>query len=500
MHLTSSLLFTSAFLAGGINASPATNAYRRQNADMRTIIGDTTQVLTNTTKIRFPDSDGFFGVTERWDVYRPPSYQAAITPTTEADIVSLVKMAKEHNIPFLATGGRHGYGTTLGNCQEGLAIDLSHFKDVKLDKQKETVTIGPGVVFADVFPVVHDAGFQIQTGTCSCVGMIGATIGAGIGRLDGVHGLVIDALESVRMVTANGDIVEASKTKNPELFWGIRGAGANFGIITQATYKMHKNMGDIISFDLIYEPEKNVTLFNTIANMYLPPGLTVETIMSYNQTTEKPTIIISSTYAGGSEAEARRWMQPLLRLNPWYTDIKPIPWKRMSTDTTLGLDKEVCANSQIYDVYGVNLRRHDANTWVKTFNKLAKFWNEQPAAQSSVIVLETWPNQAVVAVPDSQTAYPWRDATTYVMIQMRWDAPGNPVETVADAMGRELRDDYAKTSGYNGLTVYVNYAHGDETPEQIYGRNKLPRLAKLKKQYDPSSVFGFHNPLPTSYP
>lgn len=86
------------------------------------------------------------------------------------------------------------------------------------------------------------------------------------------------------------------------------------------------------------------------------------------------------------------------------------------------------------------------------------------------------------------------------MIQMRWDAPGNPVETVADAMGRELRNDYAKTSGYNGLTVYVNYAHGDETPEQMYGRNKLHRLAKLKKQYDPSSVFGFHNPLPTSYP
>ena len=86
------------------------------------------------------------------------------------------------------------------------------------------------------------------------------------------------------------------------------------------------------------------------------------------------------------------------------------------------------------------------------------------------------------------------------MIDFRWSTAGDPVETAANTLGRELRAAWAATSGYGGLTVYVNYAVGDESLESIYGAKKLPRLAKLKAQYDPHNVFKFYHALPTRYP
>lgn len=117
--------------------------------------------------------------------------------------------------------------------------------------------------------------------------MMGATLGGGIGRLHGIHGLIIDALVSVRLVTADGQIIEASETSNPDLFWGIRGAGQNFGIVISATYELHPlyKGGVWTSADILFTPEKNNSYFETVEKMLpLPPQLTVETIMNYNGT------------------------------------------------------------------------------------------------------------------------------------------------------------------------------------------------------------------------
>lgn len=127
-----------------------------------------------------------------------------------------------------------------------------------------------------------------EIGSCSCPGMVGATIGAGVGRLQGLDGLVIDALVSVRLVTANGSIVEASETVNAELFWGIRGAGANFGIITVATYKLTPlhNGGQVTNVDLIFGAASNASYFEVLASFEgnMPAELAIITDIVYNAT------------------------------------------------------------------------------------------------------------------------------------------------------------------------------------------------------------------------
>ncbi|KAI1433773.1 hypothetical protein GGR50DRAFT_695729 [Xylaria sp. CBS 124048] len=453
------------------------------------------------TIISNPQNPEFFNATERWTILDPPTYQLSVSPATENDVITAVKFATQNHVPFLATGGRHGYTTTTGQIRNGLAIDLSLMNSVKVNKKDATLTIGPGVRFRDIFDPVYEAGFQVQTGTCSCVGMMGATLGGGIGRLEGLDGMIVDALVSARVVTADGKVLTVSEKSNPDLFWGMRGAGFNFGIVTEATYKLHPlyKKGIWTSADIILSADKNVTFFNTLASMFpLPADLTVETVMNYNQTTNEPQVLVSVVYAGPQD-EGVKAMAEILKIEAQYSSIKEIPWNHLSTEATFGLDAEVCVDQTVWDIRGISLRQFSAETMATVFSDLRSFWAENPHGLNTQVVLESWPIEAAVAVPDDATAYPWRDTSTYVMVQARWNDPTDPVKGPSNDVSVKIRSELVATSGYDDLAVYVNYANGDETPEQIYGKDKLPRLVALKNKYDPHNVFRWYNGLPTSY-
>ncbi|KAA8565447.1 hypothetical protein MFRU_006g00290 [Monilinia fructicola] len=493
------LLFARSVFAAAVS-------YPSGPVDLRSALTQSNIRWSSQAILSFPGQPSFSNATERWTIFDPPTYSASITVGNEADVVNAIRLAKSLNIPFLATGGRHGYGTTLGRLKNGLSIDLSQLKTVSVDKQAATMTIGGGVRFRDMVDPLFAAGFQIQTGTCSCPGMVGVSVGAGIGRLQGIYGLLSDALISATVVTASGRVLQVSETSNSDLFWGIRGAGANFGVITSATYKVQPliNGGIFTSVDLIFPASKNVSYFNTLASMAngngtFPAKLAAISNIIYNATSKEPEILANWAYAGPRE-EALRIIAPILNLEPAFTNITDVSWRNLNTATGFGLDAAVCEPNHIRNVYGASLRTLSAPTYVSAFKKLADFYAKYPEAQGSALSLESFPPQKVRDTPDSTSAYPWRDAITYLLIELTWEKVGSSVEGPSNALGLELRRDFAATSGYPDLSVYVNYAHGDEKIEQIYGSRKLPRLANLKKTWDPDNVFAFNNPLPTKYP
>ena len=126
------------------------------------------------------------------------------------------------------------------------------------------------------------------TGSCTCVGFVGGTLGGGVGRYQGIHGLIIDNLLSVNLITAAGDQITVSATENSDLFWGIRGAGMNFGVITSATYKVADltNSGQVQDADFVFTASQNVSFFNALASLQgtLPPELSLLTYVDYNAT------------------------------------------------------------------------------------------------------------------------------------------------------------------------------------------------------------------------
>ncbi|KAI1334906.1 hypothetical protein F5Y15DRAFT_399674 [Xylariaceae sp. FL0016] len=472
-----------------------------RRSDIITVL-EAAEWARNTT-IEFPGSQAFSNATERWDIYEEPTFAAAVTPGTEEDVAQAVKIATANGIPFLATGARHGYTTTLGRLNQGLAIDLSLFNAVHIDDSTGIMTVGGGVRMVQIYGPVYDAGYELQIGTASCPGVVGLTLGAGVGPWAGVYGLLIDALVSLRVVTSSGDAITVSESSYPELFWAMRGAGANFGVVVSASYQLQKpvNHGQVLAVDFVIPPENNASYFELLGSYdggNLPDNLSISSFITWNATINATQI--SGTWAYlGTEVSGMQEFQRLYDLNAIVSDVQVYPYSTVIQSVAGGADAFICLDGAIHDVYTVNARNLSAPTYIKVFDEVSNFFEEYPTFRTSTIQIAVFPNDAAVAVSDDATAYPWRDTLAYVDIELGWDTASGDLESQAQEVGLRWRAMLAETSGYPELAAYVNSAHGDERLESIYGARKLPRLSALKKEWDPLNVFGFNNPIPVDY-
>jgi FAD/FMN-containing dehydrogenase len=441
--------------------------------------------------------------TPRWTIFETPSFSVIVKAGNEKDAATAIKIAQKNKIPFLATGNGHGTTTTYGALNNGLQLDLSKFKSIVIDKTGDSMTIGPGVTFSEIIGPVAAAGREIQTGSCGCVGMIGATLGGGIGRYQGLHGVILDALLSVRFLTANGDILTASKTSNPELFYGIRGAGANLGIVLSATYKLYPqtNNGEATVWTIQYPGAANGSLYQAVADLKkdgsIPQKLSLFVGAGWLPASTFGAIVIA-VYAGPAD-EGRKIVKNLISV-PGVTPVAAlteatVPWKDILSAAAIGEPGSDCVRGLNRDPYSAAIKDFDVPTFVNYFNSLSTFVTANPELRATVWELEVLANQAVVAVPDGETAYHIRDAFAQTLTVFQFPAGDAAWEKKVNAFAVDGRTKFAKTSGYKHLELYVNYGHGDEGVNSWYGDRNVARLTALKKKYDPTNQFRFNNPL-----
>src|SRR5689334_20888609 len=155
-----------------------------------------------------------------------------------ADVISAVNFAREQGLVLAVRGGGHN-GPGLGTCDDGLVIDLSRMKGIRVDPANRTVRVEGGCVWGDVDHATHPFGLATPSGFISSTGVGGLTLGGGIGYLSRTYGLTIDNLLGVDMVLADGSFVSASADEHPDLFWAVRGGGGNFGVVTSFLFKLH---------------------------------------------------------------------------------------------------------------------------------------------------------------------------------------------------------------------------------------------------------------------
>ncbi|GAP88452.1 putative FAD-binding domain-containing protein [Rosellinia necatrix] len=489
--------------AGAIWAHPQ-HAVGNSRFDFKNFLSHPAHLWSANTSFSYPGSSEFEDATARWTLFGAPTYQAAIRPGSEADIARIVKLASLYKFPFLTRGAGHGYSVALAEFQNGLALDLSRWKSFEINQAAETLVIGPGVTINEVFTPLYEAGFQIQSGTCGCPSLIGVTLGGGAGRYQGVHGLVIDALISVRMITAAGDIIEVSKESHPDLFWAIRGAGANFGVVISATYKLNRliNKGNFLHADFYFAAEKSYDYFKIVESLNdnLPANLATIVLINYNASTNSIQVGGNWVYFG-PEAEGMKALKPVFDLGPIASVVSVVPYDRLLATTGGGYDTLVCQGNTVRDLYSLNQKVYSASGWQKGFDKMDKFFNENPGGRNSALVFEVFPNQATAKVAPDETAFPWRDAKGYIIGHFIWGEGDAATAAAANKVGLELRDELVLTSGYDEPSVFVNYARGDEGLENVYGKENLLRLVKMKKAWDPNNIFAHNNyPLPSEYP
>src|SRR5262245_20136769 len=155
-----------------------------------------------------------------------------------ADVMAAVNFAREHQITLAIRGGGHS-GPGLGTCDDGLVIDLSGMKGIRVDPAARTVRVEGGCTWGEVDHATHPFGLAMPSGFISTTGVGGLTLGGGIGYLSRTFGLTLDNLLSVDMVLADGSFVTASADDHPDLFWAVRGGGGNFGVVTSFEFRLH---------------------------------------------------------------------------------------------------------------------------------------------------------------------------------------------------------------------------------------------------------------------
>lgn len=405
---------------------------------------------------------------------RRPAFIAQVRGAS--DVKAVIDYARAHDLPVAVRGGGHnvaGHGT----CDGGVLIDFSAMRTVRVDASQRTVRADPGCNWID-FDVENAAhGLATTGGTVGSTGISGLTLGGGVGFLMGSYGLTCDNLVSADLVTASGELLTITERDDPDLFWGIRGGGGNFGVVTSLEYRLHPV--DMLMAGLVLYPEsagrRALELFReTCARA--PDELTCAFVMI--TLPDGPKVAgIAACYNGPLES-GQELVKPLRDLGPPIDDgIRPMPYtevQRIFAEIPFGLHnywKGHFIRDMTDDVVDATLDAFESMT-----------------SEHSAILIEA-PHGAVGRVPADATAFGQRDA--------RFNASALAIWEPDDAADRHIAWSraYAAAIAPFASGGYVNYLGDDATADDVtaaYGEKRFRKLVALKDRYDPANMFRFN--------
>ncbi|XYH92706.1 FAD-binding oxidoreductase [Sorangium sp. So ce1128] len=398
-----------------------------------------------------------------------------------ADIVRCVRFAREHALPASVRGGGHSVAGKAV-CDAGMMIDLSQMKAIRVDPTERTARAEPGLLLGEFDEGTQAFGFATTMGIMSTTGIAGLTLGGGIGWLNGKHGLACDNLLSAEVVTANGDLVVASSSENPDLFWGMRGGGGNFGIVTSFEYRVHP-VGQVLAGMLLYPlaKAKRVLRFFDDFSSACPDEFSTTAVLMTGEDGQ-PALAVLVCYCGPL-ADGEAALRPLRSFaKPTADLISPtsyVEFQRL-------LDPAFPPGMQHYWKSGFMRRLSDT-----AIDILVEHTSTMPSPLSSLSLQQMHGVAGRLGVTD--TAFAHRQDQYDFVITSTWK---DPAET--DTNVRWTRELYKTIRPFLEGGVYVNNlgAEDDDVVRAAYGPN-YNRLMDVKRKYDPTNFFCMnHNILP----
>jgi FAD/FMN-containing dehydrogenase len=400
-----------------------------------------------------------------------------------ADVIAAVNFAREEGLPLAIRGGGHN-GPGLGSVDDGLVIDLSRLRGVRVDPAARTVRVDAGCTSGDVDHATHAFGLAVPFGIVSSTGVAGLTLGGGTGYLTRSCGLTIDNLLEADVVLADGSFVTASESENPELFWALRGGGGNFGVVTSFLFRAHP-VHTVYAGPIFWEATHAAAVMRAYRDFL--PTAPEELGIFVGLKTVPPVDPFPAEYQGkracaiigafnGSAADGQRALAPLLDALPapafnWMSEM-PFPAMQALFDPLLPK----------------GLQWYWKADFVRTLPDEAIDLHIAHAARapSALSLLHLYPiDGAVRRVPKDATAWSARDATWSMVIAAIDPDPGR-----ADALKAWGREYWNAVHPYNLDGAYVNFMM-DEPEGRVqatYGEN-YPRLPSVKRRYDPRNLF-----------
>jgi FAD/FMN-containing dehydrogenase len=410
-----------------------------------------------------------------------PAVVARCTGTE--DVVAAVRFARERDLLVAVRGGGHSY-PGFSTCDGGIVIDLSPMGEVRVDPDRRVARAGGGALLGELDRQAQAFGLACPSGHVSHTGVGGLTLGGGVGRLSRKHGLTVDNLLAVELVTAEGERVTASRDEHPDLFWGLRGAGVNFGVATVFELRLHP-VGPLVLAGIgVYpiERAREVAAAFTTYMATAPDEVTAG--MGYfvapagppfpPPVAGRPVVVVNATHAGPS-ADAERDLEPLRELGPVLDAFAPRPYLDLQRES----DEHYRWGKRNY-WKGLLLEALHEDAVDAVVERLAA----APGPDCGVGLVSL--GGAFGRVPEDATAFSGRDATLWLITEAVW----------LDQAEDEARIGWGRDAmaALGPFATSVNYVNDlgqldQDAVRGAYGPAKYDRLVALKRTWDPDNLF-----------
>ncbi|TAN09716.1 MAG: FAD-binding oxidoreductase [Rhizobiaceae bacterium] len=391
------------------------------------------------------------------------------------DVVAALSFARENTMPLSVRSGGHN---VAGNsvCEGGLVIDLSRMKNRSVDDKRRVAWAEAGLTLAEFDGATQVCGLATTMGVNGDTGIAGLTLGGGFGKLGRRFGLACDNLLSAEIVTADGRVLRASADENPDLFWGLRGGGGNFGIVTSFEYRLHPIGTEVLAGSIVFREAKArdaLRFYDEFART-APDELSLDAALV---TAAGERMFSISVFHSGSSREAEMAIAPLLA----YAQSK-------ASNESLGRVPYL----QVQSAGDALFPRGRRYSWKAQFMRelsqdaidtLLDVYSKAPNDNALIVLQQV--GGAISRVPVSETAYACRNAEFDCFPIAIWDDPAKDEINIG-----WVREVWAAVKPFSTGAVYVNNLgnEGEERVKAAYGPN-YQRLVALKSKYDPTNIF-----------
>ncbi|KAK1755056.1 hypothetical protein QBC47DRAFT_301016 [Echria macrotheca] len=483
-----------------------------------TILKELKPLLSAQAEILIPSSPGWNKSSLRASSPRiQPQFQAVVevastkdnTPgRTDRDWLmrqTQIRYANRIGAPFLAVSGTHGWPLSLNTLKGGIQISLRKMNDSKVHPDGKTATVQGGTLQYEATKSLYSQGKKMAvTGLCECVSVAGPLLGGGHSMLQENHGFAADNLISAELVLANGSVVLVSSSENTDLFWAIRGAGHNFGIVTSMELKVYDAQDNWTMLTFVFTHDKLESYFSTwnqleseYENVVGLPVVNGLFARNPDVDTANPVVILQ-VFFPGTNPIAGVYKQRFLALGPVVNVTTPdIEYVDLYTVGGLGMSSPVCREDNNLAGFPNSHAKWDPDAMRAGFNIFSEL-TADPTFNTSAWILESYGRHGVTAVAPSENAVAPEERQFHLLNSplLWWVGNDEGDRKKAVEYGRRMQ----KAVGPKDRALfhaYVNYAVGTEALPEIYGRDssRLARLERLKKTYDPLNRFGFYNPI-----
>ncbi len=399
------------------------------------------------------------------------------------DVKHAVEFARQNRLVVSVRGGGHNIA---GNavCDRGLMIDLSLMKSVQVDPQKRTAQVEPGVTLGEFDQQAQLHGLATPLGINSTTGVAGLTLGGGFGWLTRKYGLTVDNLLSADVITADGAFRRATASENADLFWGIRGGGGNFGIVTRFEYKLHPVGPEVFAGLLVYPHDQAKSVLRRYREFtrQAPHDLTVWVVLRkapplpfLPESIHGKEVLVLPVFFLGDAKAGQKAIRPLEEFAPLVgKHVGAMPY----TAFQQAFDPLLTPGARNY------WKSHDFDELNdEAIEKTVEYSGKFPSPHTEIFIGQI--GGRMNTVPGDATAYPHRNVNYVMNVHGRWDDPADDQRCISWA-----REFFQAVAPYSLGSVYVNFMTADEQDrvEAAYGKN-YDRLVALKQKYDPGNLF-----------